>query len=396
MKKKLNLIAILLTLAILSSACGMFPASTQEPQATLPPVKATEQISAEGRLVPYKYVTLAFSVPGQVAEVLAAEGERVKSGQVLARLKHHEQAAAEVAAAQVELLNAQLALKNLTENAGLMTAQAQQKVAVARDRVRHAEWRLDSLRSGSKQVDLDSAQADVVLLRDRLDEAQKDFTRYRNKPEDDVQRATFLSKLAEAQRNYDNAVSLLNNLEGSATEIDLAIAEADLSLSQAGLLTAEQDYADVKDGPNPDDMASAEAQVEAAKTHLAAALAAQDELELKAPFSGEVVEMNLKAGEQTSPGQPAAVLADSSSWLVETDDLTEIEVVDIRVGQKASIIPDAIPDLQLPGQVESISDLFQEQRGDVLYTVKVSMNELDPRMRWGMTVEVTFENGKTE
>ena len=34
--------------------------------------------------------------------------------------------------------------------------------------------------------------------------------------------------------------------------------------------------------------------------------------------------------------------------------------------------------------------MFEEKRGDITYTVRIRINEPDPRLRWGMTVEVTF------
>ena len=46
---------------------------------------------------------------------------------------------------------------------------------------------------------------------------------------------------------------------------------------------------------------------------------------------------------------------------------------------------------ELTGAVESISQAFTMQGGDVLYRVKVKVDEIDPRVLWGMTVEVTFE-----
>jgi multidrug resistance efflux pump len=88
---------------------------------------------------------------------------------------------------------------------------------------------------------------------------------------------------------------------------------------------------------------------------------------------------------------PVAVLADFSQWQVETDDLTEIEVPDIYLGQKVTVTPDALPDLELSGTVEYISDLFEEKRGDVTYTARILLDESDPRLRWGMTVVVVFE-----
>jgi HlyD family secretion protein len=119
--------------------------------------------------------------------------------------------------------------------------------------VRSAERRVNNLETGSKQTDIDSAAADVVILKDRLDQAQKDFASYENKPEDNLTRAEMLSKLADAREKYDNALRMLNNLQGSASDIDLAIADANLSLAQAQLDLAQQQYEDVKSGPDPDE-----------------------------------------------------------------------------------------------------------------------------------------------
>jgi hypothetical protein len=44
----------------------------------------------------------------------------------------------------------------------------------------------------------------------------------------------------------------------------------------------------------------------------------------------------------------------------------------------------------LNGIVEQIGLSYRTQGGDVLYTVKIKLNEGDERLRWGMTVELTF------
>jgi len=52
---------------------------------------------------------------------------------------------------------------------------------------------------------------------------------------------------------------------------------------------------------------------------------------------------------------------------------------------------DALPDVELKGEVESISSVAQVKSGDVVYPVKIKLLENDPRLRWGMTAAVTFE-----
>ncbi len=102
--------------------------------------------------------------------------------------------------------------------------------------------------------------------------------------------------------------------------------------------------------------------------------------------------MDLIAGQRVSPGVEVLRLVDFSQWYVETDNLTEIEVVDIADGDQATITPDALPDLDLSGEVEKISDLYEEKRGDVTYTARIRLTDDDPRLRWGMTVAVVFAN----
>jgi multidrug resistance efflux pump len=383
---------LLLLIGSLAAACDsiMPPSGDQTEPTQIPVVIADLQVVAEGRLVPHQFVNLAFKAGGQVAEVLVNEGETVAEGQTIARLTNQEQLEAAVANAEVELLNAQQARKALAENAGVEAALALQAIADAKDAIRETERYYKNLQAGGRETDIDQAKADVVILKDSLDQARKKFNDYASRPEDNLRRATLLSKLAEAQQLYDDAVRLLNNLQGDANELDLAIAQADIAVAEAQLALAEQDFADLENGPDPDDMAAAEARINAAETNLQAARVALENIELLAPFDGTVVDLEVKEGELVNPGQPVVVLADFSQWVVETDDLTEIEVPDISVGQAVTVTPDALPDLELPGSVESISYLFEEKRGDVTYTARIMLEEDDPRLRWGMTVVVTF------
>jgi len=393
MKAKLYAILIVLMVtAVLLSACGgALPGGAGTPTA-IPVVISDTNVVAEGRLVPNQSANLSFKTGGQVAEILITEGDSVEKGQVIARLDSSEQLQSAVAGAEAEVLNAKLARDTLFKTAEVATAAALQKIADARDAVRAAERRMNNLETGSKDTDIDLAKANVTILKDQLDNAKEDYKPYENKPQDNVTRAVFLSRFVQAQQLYDNAVRRLNNLVGTANEIDLAIGDANLSVAKAQLLLAEQDYEDIKaGGPNPDDLAAADARVKAAETGLVAVQASLSDVELVSPFSGKVVDIQITTGEQVAPGQPVAVLADFSQWIVETDDLTEIEIPEVRVGQAVKIVPDALPDLELGGTVDRISDVFVEKRGDITYTARILLNRLDERLRWGMTVVVTFE-----
>ena len=63
----------------------------------------------------------------------------------------------------------------------------------------------------------------------------------------------------------------------------------------------------------------------------------------------------------------------------------------ISAGQRVTIVPDALPDVELTGTVDKIANYFEEKRGDITYTVRILVNDADPRLRWGMTVVTNFE-----
>jgi multidrug resistance efflux pump len=125
-----------------------------------------------------------------------------------------------------------------------------------------------------------------------------------------------------------------------------------------------------------------------AQARVAQAQAALDEATLVAPFEGTVAELDIHLGEIAAPGARIASIADLTQWEVETDDLSEVDVVGIQQGDEASITVDALPGVTLKGRVESITPRSAVKRGDVTYTVKVAITDPDPRLKWGMTAFV--------
>jgi hypothetical protein len=53
---------------------------------------------------------------------------------------------------------------------------------------------------------------------------------------------------------------------------------------------------------------------------------------------------------------------------------------------------DALNEVVMSGSVSEISQSSLLQSGDVIYTVRIQADEVDPRVKWGMTVEITFES----
>ena len=88
-------------------------------------------------------------------------------------------------------------------------------------------------------------------------------------------------------------------------------------------------------------------------------------------------------------GVPVIELADFSVWQVETNDLTELDIVRIQERDEVLVTFDAIEDLEVAGIVVRIKSIGMEKLGDITYTVVVQLDEQDARLRWNMTAVVT-------
>jgi HlyD family secretion protein len=140
----------------------------------------------------------------------------------------------------------------------------------------------------------------------------------------------------------------------------------------------------MKGGADSDQLALLEAQLNAAKAGVAA-------FEVLAPFDSVVAELSARQGASINSGEIAVTVADFSSWIIRTTDLTELDVVTVKEGQATTITLDALPGVRLNGQIESIGQTYEEKQGDVVYAVTVALKEGHPDLRWGMTAIVTFK-----
>lgn len=313
--KKLSLSVIVAAVAVLLlSAC-----SPQAAPAEATPTAARPQgIIAEGRLEPVNALAQAFTLPGQVAEVLVQDGETVQSGQPLVRLTDSPEAKLALRRAEQEDLAARQALEALKTAAESNLAQARLAFLAARDALDEAVDRYDANDSDENKARLDAAQASFNLAEQTL------------------------------------AALETNN------------------------------------GIDPDQQAAAEARVQSAKAALESAGVQIDLRTLNATLGGAVVDLDVQSGELVTAGMPVVTIADYSAWLVKTDNLTELEVARVSLGQKVQVALDALPEMTLEGEVTHINARYEEKRGDITYTVTIRLAQTDPQMRWGMTASVTF------
>jgi len=375
-------IFLLTALALILSACG----GQRETPTPISAPLSVDAVIAEGHLVPNDDLTMSFTVRGKVAEILVSEGDKAKEGDVLIRLADREQAEATLAAAQLELTTAQQAYDDFVRTEGLGRAEAWQAYMDAQEARGKAEKKWDDLNVDNIEDTIEDRQATVNDRKEDLNDAQDDFDKYKDLDEDNSKRKNAKDKLENAQEDYNQAV---RDLEAETRKRDTVRAALDQALADEA--EAKHQYEISLDGPNAEKLALLDARLNNAKAQVASAENTLANFELKAPFDGEVMDINVSVNETVGPETWAAVMADTSQWYIDTSDLTELEVVDVAVGQNVGITADALPGVEMKGVVQEISQTYKSQGGDILYTVRIKIDDVDPRMRWGMTVEVTFE-----
>jgi multidrug resistance efflux pump len=365
-------------------------ATPNTPGATSPSTSNRGGVVASGVVAPAQQAQIAEALGGNVKTVAVAVGDQVEAGQVLVTMEGSERLAAAVESANLELLAAQQALDALNKDLDVKQALALKAVADNQHAVQDAERYLLNLQTQSAEVDVQQAYANMLLAKDALDRAQKNYEPYQNKSENNVIRAALLSKLAQAQKNYDAAVSKYNNLIGTASAGDLSQAKADLTVAQANLAKSQRDYAILQKGPDPDQVAMAQQRLANAKAQLAVAKSSLDDLELRAPFGGTVTKLNIHAGEWVTPGQPVLMISDLQNSQIETTDLSERDIPNVTVGQPVNVFIKAL-NQNVTGHVKDVAPLADTLGGDVVYKTTIELDSRPPGLREGMTVEVQFQ-----
>ena len=384
MKNFYKLFLVLVSAALLVSGCGASttPTVTPTPSAPLP-------VIAEGHIVPANSLYLAFPVGGHVGEILVQKGQQVTEGQVLARLADSQQAEAALTGAQLALEQAQQDYDSFTRTAGLASAKAFQTYLDAQTAREVVQSRWDALNLRDIANRITDAKAEVSDRQKDLNDAQDTFDRYAGLSTDNASRKKAEDDLRTAQKNYDDAVAKLKTIQREQDSVRAA-----LDLALAAEAEAKHNYDATLNGPDLDQKTLLQDRLDNSKAQVSAAQNALANYELKAPYAGTVVDTNISVNQLVGPQTWAVLIADFSQWYVDTSDLTELEVVKVSEGQQAKVVADALPGVELTGVVESISQSFQVTGGDIVYTVHIRLTKVDPLMRWGMTVEITFDASK--
>ncbi len=232
------------------------------------------------------------------------------------------------------------------------------------------EAKLDNLLSGARTQEIKEASAQVSLASASLQQADLDLERSKRLLEAG---AVSEMELQQLQLSRDN---LAYQLEG---------AEARLSLLQAG--------------NRPGVIDAARAELERGKAVLKAADAQLEDLQLFSPIDGVISSKNYSKGEYLPLGSSVARIIDlNDMWIkvyISTDDLPRI-----KLGQKASIsvsgsdqvFTGTVVYIASQGEFTPKTIQTKKERSNVVYGVKLAVENQDGLLKPGMPADVSFES----
>jgi multidrug resistance efflux pump len=202
-----------------------------------------------------------------------------------------------------------------------------------------------------------------------------------------AQRSAASGAVAVAVANRDVAQAQLDLLLAGASPEQIEKAEVGVAQAELGVTRAQAELRQAEAA-----VAQAAAALSAAQASRDAIRAALEHLTLRATMAGILSDIDANAGEMIAEGAPLATLADFSGWLVETTDVTELDVPFIAVGNAVDVRFDAIPERVVSGEVTEIAEMADLRQGDVVYQVTVQLEDApDLPLRWGMTAFVEFD-----
>lgn len=294
--------------------------------------------TGSGTLVSGQSVDLSFSTSGTVSELNTWLGAPVKAGDVLAKITGLESLEASIAQAELSVLQAQQALSALHAGADVSLAQAYQTYVTAK------ESYAEALFSGQRTAYARCSQEANTQNRLRLERASEKLAGLTGSEYEGS------DQWIDAKNDYDSAYANYTYCLGY-TEAEKAEASANLALAEAALKKAENAYNTLKAsaGIDPTELALTEAQLKDAE---ARRRLAQEDLagaSLIAPIDGTVTAIAAGVGEKANT-DTFITIANMERLNVEVS-LDETDLAFLKVGNRAEIVFDALPDRTFTGTV---------------------------------------------
>ena len=447
-RRRLIGIGIIATLVIAGIAAVMLSGNAEGVRQTITARLDSVTASSNGALVVSGFieadeVSLSPELGGRVVELPFAEGDEVAAGDVVVKLntdlllaqREGAEAQRQIAVAQRDLLKASPREE--------VVRQAQAQVAIAQASVDAASVSVaDAAAIANDPQDIElqvvDAQTQLAVASQQLAAAQTQFTASGRAQENYYSAISFIedkdghinlpnghsiklwlpfdvilapqhyqeasSNLQAAQDAVSGAQDLLGSLQSFAADpaglrAQVASAAGQLATSKASLERAQAELAALKVGATEEDLAVANARIDEARAAVDGIDVLIDKMTISAPLGGVLLEQSVHVGELAVPGLPVITLAN-----LDTVDLTvylpEDQLNRVQLNQVVQVRVDSFPGKQFEGTVIHINSEAEftpqgvqtrEERVNLVYAVKIRIDNPDHDLKPGMPADASFE-----
>lgn len=196
--------------------------------------------------------------------------------------------------------------------------------------------------------------------------------------------ATVAGQQGAAHTQLASANSVLSQISSQATSLQSA---------KTALTTAQQNLQIASignpNGTNPFSLQVQQNAVEQKQAALATAQQALADHTVRAPFAGVLATVSTQVGDTAGSGAIATIITKKQIAQISVN---EVDAAKLSVGQKVTLTFDAIDSLTLTGTVAEIDTVGTVSQGVVSYTVKITFDTQDNRIKPGMTVNASIQS----
>jgi HlyD family secretion protein len=341
---------------------------------TNPPIQVSTQVAAvqaiagtqtlTGTVEPVEVVTVTSRVMGQITSLPVKEGDRVKAGQVLAKIDvkdinaQRNQATAGITQAEAGVIVAQAAQTQAIAGASqvsaqlnqseaqLQQAQAQVQQAQAQRQQAQAQHRNAIAQKQSVQVELINAQ----LTQQRRVMLQKEGAIGQSSlDEANTEVAVLQSRVQQATAGIDQASEGVTQATAGIAQAQAGInqAKAGITRSRAALAQAQSQIKQAAAGVN-----QARAQVQQAQASKSQVTANLDYGIVTAPFDGVVTRKHTEVGAMAGAGQSIVTVENTAKQRFSVD-VPESSIAQFKQGDLVTIRLDTIKQI-INGKVDRV------------------------------------------
>lgn len=342
----------------------------------------SETLQVTGELTTSQDSVVGAKVGGRVVSVYVKEGDRVGAGQLIAEIDGANQRI-QVQQAQAQVAAANSALAQAKANAVVGPSRTASAVAQAQAQLRSARAQLQKALNGARPEEKAQADAAVAGAKSNLDTAKKELDRVRSLFNEQVVSQQRLDQAENAYNaanaQYQQALEQQRIVQNFSRPEDISSARENVRQAEEAVRSAEATKR--LDILLTQQVQAAEANLNAARAQLALTQQALNDLQVRAPFAGQVSGRPVQVGSVVGPGSPVARLVGADGTFFEGD-LPATLMTQVRPGGVVTVTVDGLANQTFTGTLTSVSPSASSIGR--IFKARITLNSTSTEIRPGM------------